>query len=1174
MSQDLQRIERALRAADKAGNTEDARRLAQAYRNAQQSVPQQSSPQLQKTDNAFEYSVDQAQRMGGKGLEAVGRATGIQGVEDYGTGVVEQQDKDIAKGGYTPEYNKSLRDTFNEDGVGAAVGWLGEKTAENSVSGGVALGGGLASAAVATVSAPAAAVIGLGTVVASGAMGAGEAAFEQEEKVGDYDAALATGQGVLIGILDKFGASKVIPASKLLKMTPKQIVETLNKKGFANAAKEVAKKTGIEGVTEVAQEGVSMAGAASRGGEYTQKEVEDRSIDAFALGSTNAGVVQTVTGGASLVRGTPANLSDRSAQATFAQRLDALAREGNANGEAFNLKDLDTTSGTGVRALMDLAHANIASDITNLESDLSAYLNVNDKSLTSQQKADRVRVKKLLQQARNKTKSVIGNSDFDLLKSMVGGTADGKRLINAVKESQEQTKTWNAGMKGGVSKFTDNASPLPQGNNYSGQAALTNALRAATFGGLAGSTAGATIPMAVGLVAGGRMIDGITGRRSKVQRYIKQNKDNQGLGVVTGLGERDKNLAKAKAANEKAKAKSEEETQARRAKRFFLYTEGAPPVDNSPEDIYQRFTGMDRAGLEATIAEALQNPQLDPSVRKDLETLVESMKYGEKVSGFAVNYINLLANNNPEVAKRRVRPIEDPRGLATAIAVGGASGRPMTPKEQGKLDNNAIVNQLKEDLEADGSLNTREREQISKALDKMLYDLGKNPVDAMVAIEKVLQVQQIPQSAIAKYVTAYKDRVIQQQEARKGGGETTPPPATPPSGSPIVGVDGQPIQPEPQPPVVQPEPQPQPEPPVVQPEPQSEQLPPPINAPTAPEVKALLPTAESIIKVFDIGNKGSVWENGISNVDDFLALGKALNLSINISRSQAAFDRHRKSVGYYGVNGKTLMGFNAQPHDVTKRAKIGVKDTKDQTDLEVLIFLAHEISHTIEGTSNAYGFTEKPQWMKKLSAHPDSKVRKPILEGSFRDVLNDSIKDAQSKGATEQQKEILKEINYIQNQLLVSFAGNPAVGSDYARSFSYQRRFFDKVLKNTGNDLSGSALTPEQRIAMNNYKNGLSKKGKSHLSYITDAAEVAVDPVWVYLANPKLMKEVAPETSRLIQQYFQTQSKAFPVSFHANPMATILAIVMAGMVAKEREEEEKQQPPIQPLAEGQGILSV
>jgi hypothetical protein len=35
----------------------------------------------QQTDNAFEYSVDQAQRLGGKGLEAVGRLTGLQGLE-------------------------------------------------------------------------------------------------------------------------------------------------------------------------------------------------------------------------------------------------------------------------------------------------------------------------------------------------------------------------------------------------------------------------------------------------------------------------------------------------------------------------------------------------------------------------------------------------------------------------------------------------------------------------------------------------------------------------------------------------------------------------------------------------------------------------------------------------------------------------------------------------------------------------------------------------------------------------------------------------------------------------------------------------------------------------------------------------------------------------------------
>lgn len=759
MSERLQRLSKALLAADKAGNTADAQILAKAYKQEKANLQQP-----QETDNAFQYSVDQAQRMGGKGLEAIGQATGMQGVADYGTQVVAQQDKDIAQGGYTPDYNKSLRDTFNEDGIGAAMGWLGEKTAENSVSGGVALGGGLATAAVATVSAPAAAIVGLGTIAASGTMGAGEAAFEQEEKVGDYDAALATGQGVLIGILDRFGASKVIPASKLMKMTPKEMVDTLNKKGFGNAAKEVAKRTGIEGVTEVAQEGVSIAGAASRGGDYTQKEVEDRSIDAFALGSTNAGIAQTVQGGASLVRGKPANLSDRAAQATFAQRLDALAREGNSEGKEFNLSDLDTTSVTGVRALMDLAHAKISSEITNLEKDLSQYLNTNDKSLTSQQKSDRERVKKMLQQARNKTKSVVGKSDFALMQKLVSGSADGKRLVNLVKESQEQTKVWNAGMKGGVSKFTDNVNPLPQSNNYSGQAALTNAIRGVSAAGVAGATAGASIPYQVGAVVGGRLIDSVTGRRSKVKRYIKKNANRQGLSPVYGLGERDKNLAKAKAANKKAQAEAEAKRQSERDKAFFMYNEGSPPNPNSPEGIYQRFTGMDRVGLEATIADALSDPNLDPGVRQDLESLIESMKYGERVSGFSVRYINGLADQNTEVGKRRVRPIEPPEGLATAIAVSGASGRPITPREQGKLDNNAIVNQLKKDLEADVSLNSREKEIIDKALDKMLYDLGKNPIDAMVAIEKLLFIQQIPPNAISKYVTSYKNRVIQQQQ--------------------------------------------------------------------------------------------------------------------------------------------------------------------------------------------------------------------------------------------------------------------------------------------------------------------------------------------------------------------------------------------------------------------------
>ena len=547
MSERLQQIYSALSAADKAGNTEDAQNLANAYK-IERDKSEKASGGMQPfrsrikppTDNAFQYSVDQAQRMGGKGLEALGRATQSPQIENYGTSVVKQQDGDISKGGYKPSYTKSLRDTFNEDGLSSAMGWLGEKTAENSVSGGAALIGGVASAAVASVSAPAAAVIGLTTLAGSAAMGAGEAAFEQEDKVGDYDSSLAVGQGIIIGILDKFGAGKVIPKSKLMSMTTKEITDELSKKGYTQAAKEILQKTAVEGATEVAQEGVSMAGAASRGGEYTNDEVLDRGIESFALGSTNAGIAQGVMGtGNAIVNGTPASLSDRAAQATFAQRLDTLQREGDIDGNPFDLSDLDTTSETGVRALVDAAHRAIDAEIKTKESDLKPFLDPNDKSLNSQQKADRIKVINMLKQARNKTKSVVGAKDFALLKKLVGDTPDGQRLINLVKESQEQTKVWNAGMVGGVSKYTDLSNPIPSNTNYSGQQTLTNSIKGLGTGGLAYTSGGASLIPQAAIFAGGRLIDKATGRRSKVRRYIDQNKGGDAFSEVSGTGQRD-----------------------------------------------------------------------------------------------------------------------------------------------------------------------------------------------------------------------------------------------------------------------------------------------------------------------------------------------------------------------------------------------------------------------------------------------------------------------------------------------------------------------------------------------------------------------------------------------------------------------------------------------------------
>jgi hypothetical protein len=248
-------------------------------------------------DSAVEYSFDQAQKLFGKGLEVIGRASGIESLYNYGKGVVEQQEEDIRQGNYQPEYSIGLREAYTQGGIGNALGWLGEKSQENLASSGVALVGGLAAALTAPFSVPAAALIGGATLVGSGVMGTGEVAEEMQQKTGDYNSAVAIGAGTIIGLLDRFGAGKVIPKDELLTMTGKQLIQALGAEGKIDAAREIGKRIGrataYEGVTEGTQEGVVVGATALTGGEYTGLEVADKILEGVALGSTMGGGMTT-----------------------------------------------------------------------------------------------------------------------------------------------------------------------------------------------------------------------------------------------------------------------------------------------------------------------------------------------------------------------------------------------------------------------------------------------------------------------------------------------------------------------------------------------------------------------------------------------------------------------------------------------------------------------------------------------------------------------------------------------------------------------------------------------------------------------------------------------------------------------------------------------------------------
>ena len=253
-------------------------------------------PVEEEKDSAFDFSIDQAQRLLGKGVEVAGKFTGIEGMEQFGSDVVAQQEKDIEEGGYTPEYQGSLREAYQQGGIDNALGWLKEKSIENVVSSGTAIVGTGLAAITAPFSIPASLAITGATIGSSVLMGAGESAQEMEDKTGTYDANVAVGVGTLVGILDKFGAGKVIPKGKLSNMTGEELITALAKAGKPEAGKAIAarigKATAGEAGTEALQESAIMGGAALTGGEYTGMEIADKIIDSAALGGTMGGATR------------------------------------------------------------------------------------------------------------------------------------------------------------------------------------------------------------------------------------------------------------------------------------------------------------------------------------------------------------------------------------------------------------------------------------------------------------------------------------------------------------------------------------------------------------------------------------------------------------------------------------------------------------------------------------------------------------------------------------------------------------------------------------------------------------------------------------------------------------------------------------------------------------------
>lgn len=765
MSQQMQKYAEWLVANQNKKGTPEFDTVANAYkqlRGQPQQQQQPAAPQPQGTDGAFMYGVDRAQQMFGKGLEVAGRLTDREGIEQFGTDMVAQQERDIAAGGYQPKYGGSLRENYQQ---GTFLPALGEKLLENLPSGGLAIAG----LAPALLSAPAWLTFATGTTaaVASGVMGAGESALEQEEKLGgDYDAKVAAGTGALIGFLDRFGAGKVIPTDKLAGMTAEEVIQELSQKGFADAAQayasKVSKAAAGEGLTEIGQEGAIVASTAAQGGQYTPQEVIDRGIDAGVLGSSMGGGTSAVTNlvptAASTREAGAQKLTeagdvlnpvmvgnDPQAATELAVRLDRIAQAND-----LNLRDVGKSSTKGAREAVDKAHIQMTEELKQLARDLKAQLGITDQDELSVV-MDKVMAIAAQREARNKAKSTVGVEEMQAVDRLVGNTQEGQRMLSLMRQMNELTTLHNEGYIGGLSQYTDQLSPIPSNVGYSDRSLIETPTR--VLGTLYGASVNPLIPAVQGAaVLTGRTVDALTGRRSRVVKYIKDNVEaSEGIDTSGSPSVRRARQREAEALKTAASA------DARRAKEIHkeLYAQ------NGDLPFLTLDTMLKEMGLSPQQAVKLLEEMKAsmPTVRADADDMIRSIKEGGRVTNItAIGAAMRTALDQNQTSVTRDK---------TPIAPQAQAANPTPAESAGYLrgieDNRSANDALVEAVNGNPNIAPLDKLVLIEALADLRSNLGSNPAERAMDIAGRAEAKLQQPELADTYLMPYINRVVGQQ---------------------------------------------------------------------------------------------------------------------------------------------------------------------------------------------------------------------------------------------------------------------------------------------------------------------------------------------------------------------------------------------------------------------------
>ena len=346
------------------------------------------------------------------------------------------------------------------------------------------------------------------------------------------------------------------------------------------------------------------------------------------IGGTSAGAVKTGLSTVNAVRPKPFNDTEQNRAATaFANRLKKVAEANN-----LNLKDVDVKSTNGAREAVTKAHTQIEKDLKQVFKDLKPLVAVTDQD-TLVDLEDKILSEAALAEGKTLAKSQVGEQELNALARLAGQTYEGQKARNLLLEMNELTALHKQGYKGGVSKVTDLANPL---NNlthpFSSQGGITGL---ATTGAAYMAGGGTGLAIQGGAFAGGRAIDAMTGRRSTVNKYIKDNtKTNRKTQTSpTGPSLRMQAIAEAQQAEAAIEDQKMQELELNRSQ----YNRGAPPKGDpndpnpAPQFVMENSTGLSTAG----VADALEKIEADnplPILQRSIDSYRISVRDGGEVS--------------------------------------------------------------------------------------------------------------------------------------------------------------------------------------------------------------------------------------------------------------------------------------------------------------------------------------------------------------------------------------------------------------------------------------------------------------------------------------------------------------------------------------------------------------